>query len=98
MVSHSRISGDTTRLVTLRHTRPTAFLIAESLEYWVEEMHVDGLRLDEGSVLPAVGMVDRSNMRRSCGRLSCMSGSLIPNSSLRRGTPVGSTRSQDVRR
>jgi glycogen operon protein len=26
-------------------------LIRESLEYWVKEMHVDGFRLDEGSVL-----------------------------------------------
>jgi isoamylase len=32
-----------------------AKLIAECLEYWVEEMHVDGFRLDEASVLARGG-------------------------------------------
>ncbi len=32
-----------------------AKLIAESLEYWVEEMHVDGFRLDEAAVLARGG-------------------------------------------
>src|SRR5262249_33244787 len=33
----------------------TAKLVAECLEYWVEEMHVDGFRLDEASVLARSG-------------------------------------------
>ena len=31
--------------------RPMRRLIRDSLRYWVEEMHVDGFRFDEGSVL-----------------------------------------------
>jgi isoamylase len=41
---------------TLKCNHPVvAKLIAECLEYWVEEMHVDGFRLDEASVLARGG-------------------------------------------
>ena len=44
--------------------------IVECLRYWVKEMHVDGFRFDEASVLSRGPDEPRWSTRRYCGRLS----------------------------
>ena len=46
--------------------------ILDCLHYWVEEMHVDGFRFDEGSVLaPRRRRRADGRSRRSSGASSC---------------------------
>ena len=45
-------------------------LIVDCLRYWVEEMHVDGFRFDEGSILARGEDGAPLRIRRSSGRSS----------------------------
>ena len=76
-------------------TRSSRSSSSTACEYWVREMHVDGFRFDEGSVLVArPGRRAAWPTRRCCGRSSCRrDAGRTPRSSPRPGTPPGSTRS-----
>ena len=73
-------------------------LIVECLEFWVREMHVDGFRFDEGSILSRGE--DGAPMAAPAGDLAhrAVGGrSPTPRSSPRPGTPPGCTRSATSR-
>ena len=56
--------------VNCNHPTTDKFIL-DCLEFWVRDMHVDGFRFDEGSVLAEVRTARRSSIRRWCGISSC---------------------------